>query len=358
MKRTILIALVTAILTIPAFAAERILPVVGSVVGANGSNWQTEMSLHNSGMDPVDLTLVFHGADGTSQSATLTLDPRQTKTFGNVVLDLFGRSTAAGALVVKADDVAVRKIAVNARTFTGAGPVQYGQDVPVYDPTTQALGDGDTGVIAGPIDPLSSRFNFGIYAIDATTIEWDLVRSDGSIAASVQANYTPGAQVQYNGGVSTLLGSTSAPGDVVYARVRSGRAIVYGSVINQATNDPSFVEFSPTRENIPPVLAGVDANEDGTIDIQDANHDGILDSPIMLATFGIPNFFRIVVTDPEGHPVTLSIKSQRNDVRLVDDNGTIEFVPNSYLKGGTDTLLVDASDGTDTVTFSLPVIYR
>jgi len=356
MKRLSLIALAVA-LTIPAFAAERIFPVVGSTPGANGSRWQTEMLFHNTGAESIVLDIELHDATGATQAASLTIGPRQTRIVGNVIGELFGRQNATGALVITTDDIAARKLAVTARTFTGAGGMEFGQDVPSYDPA-QALGEGDTGVVPGPADPLTARFNFGLYALDETTIEWSVVRANGDASATVERTYPAGLQAQYNFGISTLLGANPEPGDVVYARIRSGRAIVYGSTVNQLTNDPSFVDASRTRENLPVELVGVDLDENGTIDIQDANGDGILDAPVLVGTYGYPNYFRVVVHDPEGQTINLTIGTPHSDARLVDAAGTIEWIPSGALRGQSGSLLVEATDGIDTVTFTLPVIYR
>lgn len=357
-KTTVAVLCMLLLAALSASAAELIIPVAGSVPGDQGSNWETELTLHNAGFDPIAMTMSFFNQGGFVKSVDLELAAKETRTLEDVTRTRFGLSNAAGAIIIESDDLAIRKLGANARIFTGGDGPQFGQDVPAYRPE-QGLVKGDIGVLAAPADPSRARFNFGIFTLEESTVEWSLLRADGTVAGAVERSYEKNSQIQYNGGVSTLLGQVPMGGDVVYAEIVSGSALFYGSAINQASNDPSFVPVFSTRDNFLARLVGVDLDEDGVVDIFDRDGDGTLDFPVDVYTGSFPNFFRLVIEDPEGKPLNLSIRTERNDVTMVDpSNGTIQWWPSGIDRGTTITLTVLADDGIDVAEIEIPIRFR
>lgn len=357
MKRTFALLLVTLVAA-GAFAESLIIPAAGTGEGKLDSQWQTELTLHNAGMEPITLTLEFRDVNGLVGSTSIVVLARQTLSLQDVVRTEFGRDAATGALVISGEDLQLRKLAVSSRTFATSPAGEFGQDVPAFR-TTHALIPGDTGVVAGPSSPATARFNFGLYAVEEASVEWVLLRADGTEASHVSREYAGGTQVQYVGGVETLFGVQPGGNDVVYARVRSGSLLLYGSIVNNATNDPTFVTFSRTRENFGPELIGLDLNEDGSPDILDLDGDGVLDRAISIATgYGFPAFFRVLVEDPEGSAVILTLGNMQSEASLIGDGRTIQWLPWSSRRGTSSALILHAFDGTDTVEFTIPVNFR
>jgi hypothetical protein len=358
MKR-ILFTLMTLACAATLSAAQLIVPAAGAGPGAGGSQWQTDVTLHNAALTPAPLTLSFHDAGGFVASHSLMVAPRETLTLDSVLSSAFGISTSGtvtGAIVIEGDEMTLLKLAVTSRTFTRSEAGEFGQDIPAMRPAEASL-TGDTAVLTGPSEISGSRFNFGLYALEASTIEWALVRGSGEVAATIESDYEEGVQVQYNRGINTLLGSQPGPNDVVYARVLSGTVLPYGSIVNNATNDPGFIPAFRTRENFPALLLGVDLNEDGNIDIF-ANADGVLESPVPLrASHGFPNYFRLVVVDPEGNDVHLELVDPPSDVRLLD-HGTVRWFPVGSLRGTSGALIVSANDGFAETRFLIPVTFH
>jgi len=188
----------------------------------------------------------------------------------------------------------------------------------------------------------------GLYTLAATTVRWDVIHADGTAGGTQTIDYAAGVQNQYS--VASLCNTTLQDNDVLVATVLKGSAIFYGSVINQASGDPSFVPGIRTRAQSNVTLLGVDRDENGSIDI--AAHDNILDRTVDVTTFGFPAFFRIV----SDQPVTYEIISSTADARLIDQNGTIQMVASAALSGGTGEIKVRATttDGLSTV-FTIPV---
>ena len=344
-----------------------VIPASGTGPGANGSRWQTEVTLHNSGAEAINVALTYHDLHGTGSTFTQAIAARSTISIDDIVANHFNQTQSTGAIVVSTDAVSQSKLAVTSRTFNLSPAGEFGQDVPALSPTA-AFANGDTIVINGPSRVANTRFNFGLYAVDATVIDWQLVRKDGTVAATMAGQtYTAGTQVQYNSGITNFFSHipgidlsmiSPADNDVVVAKIRSGRAFLYGSIIDNRTGDPTYVPGGRTRDNVLPLVVGVDLNEDGQAELLDANQDNVLDRPIHVATSSFPTFFRIVASDAEGQPLTYTIVNQNRDIRLVDDNGTIQWFPSSDLKGTTGSLIIGVSDGTDTVNFTIPVVFE
>lgn len=350
MKTRLIFAALILIAAASFAAPTLIVPVTGSTAGGGGALWEGEMTFHNAALHPATLSITFHPAQGAPAKASLTLAPRATVTRANAVRELFGIEEGTGAIVIESSEDS--RLAITSRIVNRSG--NFGQDVPVL-PATELLRAGSTGVLNGPSDPQNGRFNFGTFAYESSKIEWQLVRADGTLAASVIRVYPAGSQVQHNAGVTALFEAEPAANDSVQARIHEGAVIVYGSIVDVRSGDPTWVPGIRTREELASVFLGVDLDEDGTVDVFDRDGDGTLDSPVVLYTGMFPTFFRVVLA---GEELTINLTESRSDVTLVDQAGTIQAWPSSALKGTTGSIVVRASDGVATADFIIPVIYR
>jgi hypothetical protein len=355
--RNLITAASIALLPLAASAATLIVPAAGTGPGANNSVWKSELTLHNVSSSAISVQLQFVDPAGDVVTKPQTVGARATVVIDDVVRTTFGRESGIGALRVIVPDAAATKLAVASRTFNVSPAGELGQDIPAVR-TEDALQAGDTGVLAGPASASGSRFNFGLYTVTAATIRWELVRADGTLAASKDETYAAGSSRQYNAGVVTYLEASAQDGDSIHASLKDGSAIVYGSAVNQLSGDPTFVPAFRTRPDISIDFIGVDLNEDGTVEAVDANHDGVIDSAVDMFTSFYPNYFRIVAKGPNGEPLTFTIIAPQQDIVMADANGTIQWAPSSKLKGTTGTLHVRATDGIHTADLFIPVNYR
>ncbi|HEY3052497.1 MAG TPA: hypothetical protein VGK04_03825 [Thermoanaerobaculia bacterium] len=340
-----------ALLPLAASAATLIVPVAGSTGGANGSRWESELTLHNTANRAITATLVFHDQDGPAGTATLTVPGRNTVALSDVVRTKFNREGSVGAIEITLADADINRIAVTSRTSNVSGTGEFGQDIPAVK-TSDAAASGDLAVIAGPTSAADFRFNAGLYALETTTVRWELVRADGTSAATTTLTYKGGVQNQYS--VPALFEAKLQDNDVIHAAVTNGSAIFYGSVIREDTGDPSFVPGVRTREESRINFAGIDRDENGTIDI--AATDNVLTAPVDSYTLGFPTFFRIIATSDTGEKVTYEIVSSTADARLIDDKGTVQMISSAALSGKTGELKVRATtaDG-QSVILTIPV---
>lgn len=354
--RNLIAAAAIAATPLAAQAATLVIPAAGTGPGANNSQWQSELTLHTAAPRAVQLTLTFHQAKSVFGPVTVALQPRETLSISDVVKAKFGIESGSGALVIDIADRDARSLAVTSRTVNISPTGEFGQDIPAID-ATAANRLGEIAALTGPSSVAKTRFNFGVYATEAARVQWQLLRADGTLAGSTEALYAAGEHVQYNGGVTSLLNLAPQDNDTVYARVLSGRAIFYGSAIN-ATGDPAFVPGVKTRDDIRINFAGVDLDENGTIDIADADGDGVLDGTIEVATsFGFPNYFNVIATGEFGEAVTLEVVSTPTETALLDTN-TLRVAGAGDVKGSTGEILVRATSGTSSSILTIPVRFR
>jgi hypothetical protein len=286
-----------ALLPLAVGAATLIVPASGTGPGANGSQWQTQLMLHNTSSLPIGVTLIFHDGAGAAESAAIDLAPRSTVCLDDVVKTKFNRESATGAIEVVFDDAFLNKLAATSRTFNRSSNGQFGQDIPAVNLASAAT-EGVAVVLNGPDDSTEARFNFGLFAAKAAIVKWELVRADGSVAVSLEKEYAAGTQTQYNGGIAALFAQKPQDDDVVIASVLQGSVLPYGSVINEATGDPTFVPGYATRPDTRVRFIGVDQDFNLSPEILDADRDGVLDAPVdIYAAMESSNAFQLVAAD-------------------------------------------------------------
>jgi len=356
--KSIITAASLVLLPLTAGAASLIIPAAGTGPGANGSQWQSEVTLHNSSAVANTATLTFHDGTGASAPLAIALPARTTTSIDDIVKTKFGREAATGAIEVAIPDADFARVAVTSRTFNVSTSGEFGQDIPAVK-ASDAAAAGDLAILTAPSSVDAYRFNFGLYAVADADVTWELVRADGSIAAAKELSYTGGTQLQYGSGVSVLFGAEAKDDDVVQATVTRGSAIFYGSAVNNASGDPTFVPGIKTRPEIRVNFEGVDLDENGTVDIKDADRDGVLDAAIDIHTEqGFPNYFRLVAAGEHGEPATFELVDAGTDAQLIDAIGTVVVAPGVALHGQSGSLKVRITAGGSSAVVTLPLNYR
>ena len=105
-------ATAAALLPMAASAATLIIPAAGTGSGANGSQWQSELTLHNTSASTTRVRLVFHDTSGAAESTEIEVASRATVAIEDIVRTRFQRQSAIGAIEIVVDDAASRKLAV------------------------------------------------------------------------------------------------------------------------------------------------------------------------------------------------------------------------------------------------------
>ena len=223
----------------------RILPVVGSTPGVNGTLFRTSVQLHNPGSASMAGRIVFHvsgvAGSGNDPALSYSLAPGQTQSIADL-LPAMGRSGLGSA------DIEITSGGVptaTARVFNDAGAAgTTGFTEPALR-AEEALQPGQTGVLLIPPDLSVARFNIGVRTLeDGGSVTFALRNAGGAVVQSTTRDF-PGSYHEQRDVSQFLVGPP--PGGSISITVTSGAAIVYGATVDNRTGDPSLqiVSVSP-----------------------------------------------------------------------------------------------------------------
>ena len=228
---------------------ERIVPVVGSVKGNQGSDFKTEMQIFNPSDETVQYRLVFRRAGVAGSSADTVKDvpvgPKYTERFADIIAAMNQAGLGSIDVIVpagKAMPVIAARIYNDAGSAGASGLGEEGVPVPLPDdsPTgTNVLRRGVTGYLIMPLDQGSTRFNVGVRTLHAGATMLVKTRNMfGVEIGSRSLSYPPHYFIQMDAATfantNWFSGSDSIEITVIY-----GSAIVYGASTDNKTNDPA-----------------------------------------------------------------------------------------------------------------------
>ncbi len=142
----------------------------------------------------------------------------------------------------------------------------------------------------------------------------------------------------------------------MHAIVTNGRALAYGSIINQASGDPTYVPGILALADLRINFAGVDFGDNGKISVPDANHDGVLDHSIDVQTGTWPIAFRVVVNSTT--PATFELLNAPSELHFFDARGGLSWSPNALSAGTTLNLKIRVTADGSTEIITIPVNIR
>jgi len=206
----------------------RVIPVVGSTVGAFGSRFRTSMQLFNSD-DEVRFASVTVRPHGVMQ--TFTIEPQSTLTIDDLLpaMNLEGLGTA--------DLVSNPSVAAVVRVFNdGEGETSMTEELVTEE---QILEAGEVATVLAPHDPSASRFNIGIRAFEESATLVATVRSPQGVVVATRELVLGPHHFQHTSAFDAT-GHAFTGDESVTWEVQSGRAVIYGVWTDNITNDPGF----------------------------------------------------------------------------------------------------------------------
>ncbi|HEX8172891.1 MAG TPA: hypothetical protein VF824_20320 [Thermoanaerobaculia bacterium] len=206
------------------------------------AHWRTDMRVFNYAPSQQAATLTFFPlGGGAPKNASVTLNAGQVLKLDNVIRTLFGSENTGG--VVHLNTEVPSSLVVTGRTYNDTESGTFGQFIPAVTPQ-QATGlGGRTLHILQVEDSSRYRTNIGLAEVSGkpVTVELQIVLPDSKITPTVQIDLQPNEFRQF--AVIRDLGL----GNVYNARVTlrvvggAGRVTAYGSVIDELTQDPTYV---------------------------------------------------------------------------------------------------------------------
>lgn len=210
-----------------------------------GANFYSDIRLYNAGSSTVSVQMKFHalpGLPGGGTTRSVSIPPGEVRAFDNVLVSQFGLGGTGGALVL--DTPSNSSLVVTGRTFSRGALGTFGQFIPAI---TSAEG---TGLGERPLEILqleqSGEFRSNVGLVELTgnpvTVRVRTTLPDSRVAPIVERTLAANEIQQLNG----FLGSLNV-GQVYNGRLSveviggSGRIAAYSSVVDNRTNDPTYV---------------------------------------------------------------------------------------------------------------------
>jgi PKD repeat protein len=223
--------------------ASYVLPAVAHNPGYLGTQWRSEVAVVNPFGSPATahLTLVVQPTSGAPLFATAEVPAGGSLAWRDILASLFGQPDDAsiqGALLVYAD----RPVVLTLRTYDQTDNGTLGSSYPALL-IGEGVGAGQTGVVPGLKRNAGFRSNLGAVNVGSVTctVVVKLYDAQGTqLGVPRTMDLAPGAWSQLNdvlSGVGTI--------DLAYATVvvptANGRAWAYGSVVDNASGDPTTI---------------------------------------------------------------------------------------------------------------------
>lgn len=221
-----------------------ILSGAAHISGSAGTNWVSDLVLWNPTGSAVNANLFFleSGRDNSDVGGhTITLESWHSLKFDDVVDTLFGKSRAAGAILVGGDHA----LKTSLRTYNDVASGTYGQFIPGLS-TTEAIGtDQPVRLIQlTRNDDYRTNIGFSNASDDAVSVGVALYRDDGSLIANRSYTIEPYGFYQETDIVGADVSDAYA---VVESSTPGAAYFTYASVVDNRTGDPVFVmPDSPT----------------------------------------------------------------------------------------------------------------
>jgi PKD repeat protein len=225
-------------------------PAVARLSGSGGAFFTSRLELLNPADQPADVVGVYtpRGEGSAPQRiATATLAPRQMLTVDDPVQSWFGLDEGVGSLQIRGlGDAAGTILAQSVVSARNPDGTEFGQLFPA-SPTAAAIDAGDSAWLATTADGVRNRVNVGVMALlDGTVVQLAPVDPVGTeLAPAESLQLDAGASDQLNN-VAALFDLGDRAGFLIEARVQTGSALVYGSVLDgkgavTGTSDPTTV---------------------------------------------------------------------------------------------------------------------
>ncbi len=225
------------------FLTPVMIPGGGHTSGYGGIGWRSDLDVLNAGNDSATFMvqlLAAGQANETPQTIRFALGPGASVRYRDVFSSLFG-FTGSGALRVLLDNPDLR---VTSRTYVAmANGADFGQTIPGHT-RANAVAFGQMRHLVGLCESgtmdSGKRTNIGLLNATGGTVEvqLDLLLDDDSLVKHLVITLQPYEQRQLNRVFPEAVEVGSAN---VWVTTPGGVVFIYGSVVNNRSNDPAFV---------------------------------------------------------------------------------------------------------------------
>jgi hypothetical protein len=213
-----------------------LVPIVGSVVGANEVRWRTGLELHNDTRDEMFVALRLPTAPDEPTIA-FTLPPGATQAFGDVIADAFGMEEALSPLIVQT--MGRRPVRVVANVYG-----MHGTTMTAPEPIPIVYGDAayPTRRLDGLSFSDAFRTNIGLVNLSDhdATFTLGLQRVSGRNISIARVSIPSNSLVHTS--IQNLFPVITRGDDfTIVVETTNSNTYVYGSVIDNSSSEARFV---------------------------------------------------------------------------------------------------------------------
>lgn len=327
------------------FSVDWYVPVVASSDGAYGSKWRTSLAFYNAGHKDLSLNLFFipTGSSKSSNEKEIYIRAGEYLYFDDILQEFM--ASGSGGLKISAPEYAASYLGIFSKIYNQSEDGRFGQSISALQENKIFQAPQEYFLVL-PENEGSERFNFGLLSLENSTVKFQLLDQNGNMIKEIQKNYNQMHHEQYNKGYKEFFG-TDQTGKIIKGILTDGKIILYGSQVDNKTNDGAFFLAQSLKSNEAPYLFGVDAGANGTLDIKDENGDNILDSPVVFSEgYPFDYVFLIKAKDVENDPVTIKLLNPPQGMYLLSSSeGKIYYDPDKADISKTINLEVELSDG-------------
>lgn len=307
------------------------IPSVGHGPGQYGSQWRTDVWISlPSGSAAATVDIFFLPRKLESEGNTwppldsyrFTLNPGETREFVDIIQDRFGKDSAFGALRIVAD----REVLVTSRIYSAGLTIVTNEGNKTGStgqffaglPSTAAIGANQTTDLPGAEESSNFRTNVGWVEVTGNecSLRVEVVDGNGTVLNSRTYTVKPYAVVQ-KGSILNELGGGGNNRRLRFTVVSgSGRVLVFGSRLDNGSNDPSTIEMRT------PALADRSQGLFAGAFLETGTTTGGL--RFSLVSQGVSGFYANGMVDCGGVPYTLDFGPNTTAVEL-DSNGAFSL---------------------------------
>jgi hypothetical protein len=226
-----------------------VFPAVGTVPGVNGAFWQSDLTMHNPYREPLRLTLRYvTGESGTDRR--LTLMPRQTLRWENVIHTLFANDNSLGTLWVEHREGRAPVAVVKTSDVAHHASASVEEPLARRDAATASTESAELAIVGIPPglgEP--RRVNVGVVNIGTIPATFRVsvrTRTGATIGESVESG-VPEDQVWLVNDIESALGVKLDETMTVRITVIAGTGVAYTTVV-EYSGDSEFIAAIPAQQ--------------------------------------------------------------------------------------------------------------
>jgi hypothetical protein len=229
--------------------ARMVFPAVGSVPGVGGSYWQSDLTIHNPYREPMRVTLRYVAGDN-GIDRRLTLAPRQTLRWPDVVRSLFAQPSSVGTLWIEHREGRAPVAIVKTSDVAHNASASLEAPLTKLDSATAATESAELAIVGVPAAVVAGRrVNAGVVNIGIipATFRFSVrTRTGWEIGRSVEQG-VPEDQVWLVNDLEAALGVKLDETTTVRITVIAGTGVGFATIV-EPSGDSEFIAAIPAEQ--------------------------------------------------------------------------------------------------------------